>query len=229
MMNTEKQTGQLIGALLFIAMLLGLWNNFVLNTPIFSGVGWLQNGAQMPLLFTAGALLGLLTSALMLVVAILAWPILRLSSPSLALAYLILSGIVFATTAMEQANFLAMRSLSLQFAKHPGLDPVMFELLRSMVGASRQWIHFIDKLIGGGSIFVMCLALYRSNLVPRIIAVCGMLAAPIQMCGISMVLFMQDMPSLMLAPIALSLLALSLSLLYRGFAVPGYQARYART
>lgn len=219
-MNTEKQTGRLIGALMLAAVLLGLWNNFGLNRPIFAGAGWLQNGVQMPFLFSASALLAIVTSTLMMAAAILTWPILRRTSPSLAMAYVLLSAIVFATTAMEQASFLAMRSLSLQFAKHPGLDPAMFEVFRSMVGANRQWIHYLDKLIGGGSMFALCLALFRSNLVPRFIPAFGVLAAPVQMIGITLVLFMQDLPLLMLAPIALTIFVLSLNLLARGFVQP---------
>lgn len=219
-MTTEKQTGRLIGALMLTAMLLGLWNNFGLTNPIFAGGGWIQNGAQMPTLFGAGALLGLVTSAMTLTAAIISWPILRQYTPSLALAFLLLTTIVFATSAMEQANFLSLRSLSLQYAKHPGSDPALFEILRSMVTANRYWIHYIDKLIGGGSMLVLYLALFRANLVPRFIPAFGMLAAPIQMIGISLELFLQDMPMIMLAPIALTQFVLCLTLLTRGFSQP---------
>ncbi|MCV2358479.1 DUF4386 domain-containing protein [Paucibacter sp. TC2R-5] len=216
-MRTEKQTGRLMGGLLLTAMLLGLWNNFGLTTAIFAEPGWLQNGAQVPALFGASAVLGIVTSLMIMAAAILAWPILRQTSPSLALAYVMLSAIVVATSAVEQANFLAMRALSLQYAKNPGLDPALFEVMRGMVGAARHGIHYIDKLIGGTSVFVLFLALFRSNLVPRIIPAIGLVAAPIQMVGICSALFMQPMNLAVLAPIALMLLVLSLTLLLRGF------------
>jgi hypothetical protein len=225
-MNTEKQTGRLIGGLLLLSLLLGMWNNFGLTMPIFAEPGWLQNGAQMPSLFAFSALLAVVTSLMMMAVAILAWPILRQSSPSLALAYVLLTAIVVATNAVEQANFLALRALSLQHAKNSGLDPAMFELMRGMVGAARHGIHFIDKLFGGTWAFVLFLALFRSNLVPRIVPAIGLVAAPIQMLGISSVLFMQPMSPLMLAPLALTLLVLSLTLLVKGF-TPNATARPA--
>ena len=223
-MTTEKQTGRLIGGLLLTSMVLALWNNFGLTNPISAGTGWIHNGAQMPSLFAASAILGVVTSLMMMAVGILAWPILRQTSPSLSLAYVLLTAIVVATNAVEQANFLAMRSLSLQYAKNPGLDPALLEVMRSMVGAGRHGIHYIDKLIGGTSIFVLFLALLRSNLVPRVIPAIGLVAAPIQMVGISMVLFMQPMNPIMLAPIALTLFVLSLTLLLRGF-TPNSAAR----
>lgn len=216
-MNTEIRAGRLTGALLLSAMVLGLWNNFALTNPIFYGAGWMKNASQMPSLFGASVLMGLATSALTLAAAITAWPVLRKYAPALALAFLLLTAIVFATSAVEQANFLSLRSLSLQYAKHPG-DPAVFEILRGVVMANRYWIHYIDKLIGGGSMLALHVALFRSRLVPRFIPVFGMLAVPIQMTGISLELFMQDMPMLMLAPIALAQLALCLNLLGRGFA-----------
>jgi hypothetical protein len=225
-MKAEKQAGRLIGGLLLLAMLLGLWNNFGLTSPIFADPGWTHNGAQMPALFAVSAILGVVVSLMMMAVAILAWPILRQTSPSLALAYVLLTAIVVATNAMEQANFLAMRALSLQFAKNPGLDPAMLDILRSMVVAGRNGIHYIDKLLGGLSMFVLFAAMFRSKLVPRIIPAIGLVAAPIQMLGISSVLFMQPMNPLMLAPLALMLLVLSLTLLVRGF-TPNATARPA--
>jgi hypothetical protein len=219
-MKTEKEAGKLIGVLLLLGFLLSMGNNFGLTNVVFSEAGWMKTGSQMPMFFSISAMLGLITSFIMLFVAILAFPILRQSSPSLALAYLILGAIVVATTSVEMANFLSMRTLSIQFAKHPGLDPAMFEVLRSMAGGNRHWLHHIDKLMGGTSMLVFCLALYRSNLMPRIIPAIGVIAAPIQMTGITLTLFMVPLPMIMLAPIALSVLAISLTLIIRGFEKP---------
>lgn len=219
-MTTDIRAGRLTGALLLAAMVLGLWNNFGLTTPIFSGAGWMQNASQMPGLFGASVLMGLATSALTLTAAITAWPVLRHHAPAPALGFLLLTAIVFATSAVEQANLLSLRSLSVQYAKHPGGDPVVFEILRGVVLANRNWIHYLDKLMGGASMLVLHVALFRSRLLPRFIPVFGMLAALIQMTGISLELFMQDMPMSMLAPIALAQLALCLALLGRGFKMP---------
>jgi len=219
-MITEKQTGRLIGALLLVAMLLGLWNNFGLTAPIFSGAGYLHQGAQMPLLFGASALLGLVTSAIGLAVGVVAWPVLRPYSPYLALAFLLLTAVGLATSAMEQSSFLSMLSLSQQYAQTASPDPVLFELLRSMVSADRNGIHYIDKIIAGGGILVLHLALFRSRLLPRFIPAFGAVAALIQMSGISLELFSRDLPPLMLAPLALAQLVLCLTLLVRGFS-PG--------
>ena len=96
---------------------------------------------------------------------------------AIVLAFLLMSGIGFATSTVEQGNFLAMQSLSQSYAKNPNLDPALFEVLRGMVSASRNWIHFLDKFLVGGTLVLLHLALFRANLLPRLITGFGMLAA----------------------------------------------------
>lgn len=216
-MYSLATTGRLVGALLLVAMATGLWSNFGLVDPIVDGAGFLANGANQPLRFGLAALLGLATSAMGLAAAILAWPVLRQYNASLGLAYLLLVAIGFAVSAAEQASFLSMQSLSRQYAANAGADPQLFEILRGVVSANRNWIHFIDKLIGGASLLLLHLALFRARLVPRALAAFGVVAALTQMGGIAQELFSRDLPMLMLAPLAIAQLLLCLTLLARGF------------
>lgn len=223
-MHTDKSTGRWFGGLLLLAMVLGIWNNFGLSDPVFGGEGYLKNGAGMTHLFGASALMALFTSGLGLAATVIAWPLFRRTSPGLALAALVLTGAGFATTVAEQASFLSMMSLSQQYAAHPGADPLQFELLRGVVSAARNWIHYLDKIVGGAGLMLTYLVLYRGRLVPRVISVLGVLATLSQMGGISLELFSRDLPMLMLAPLALMQLVLCLWLLASGFATPAVKA-----
>jgi hypothetical protein len=223
-MHSDKQTGRIVGALFLSAMLLGLWSNFGLTGPIFEGGGFLENGATMPLRFGLTVVTALAASAIGMVIAVLAYPILQRATPRLALGYLMLVAAGFATTAVEQGNFLSMQALSQKYAASGGGDPALYEALRGVVSANRNGIHFIDKIMGGASITLFCLALYRGRLVPRLLAGFGMLAGLLQMGAIGRELFSLDFPVLMLAPLALTVLLLSLTLLMRGFRPPPAQA-----
>ena len=224
-MNTEKSIGRWFGGLLLLAMALGIWNNFGLSNPVFGGEGYLRNGADMPNLFGASVLVALFTSGLGLAATVIAWPLFRRTSPGLALAGLVITGVGFATTVVEQASFLSMLSLSQQYAQHPGADPQQFELLRGVVSAARNGIHFLDKIVGGAGLLLTYLVLYRGRLAPRLIAVPGVLATLSQMSGISLELFSRDLPMLMLLPLFVMQLVLCLWLLARGF----HAARIAGT
>lgn len=219
-MTTDKSAGRWFGGLLLIAMVLGIWNNFGLSNPVFGGEGYLKNGASMAPLFGASVLLALATSGLGLAATVIAWPLFRRVSPGLALAGLMLAGIGFATTVAEQASFMSMLSLSQQYAQHPGADPLPFELLRGVVSAARNWIHYLDKIVGGAGLLVTYLVIYRGRLLPRVIAVLGVAAVLSQVSGISLEFFQRDLPMLMLAPLALVQLVLCVWLLAQGFATP---------
>ena len=219
-MRTDKSTGRWYGGLLLAAMVLGIWNNFGLTNPVFSGEGYLHNGAGMAHLFGSSALLALFTSGLGLAATVLAWPLFRRVSPGLALAGLLLTGIGFATTVVEQGTYLAMLSLSQQYAQHPGADPLTFELLRGVVSSHRNGIHYLDKIVSGASLLLAYLVMYRGRLMPRAIPALGVLAVLLQEVGISMALFQRDVQMLMLAPLALAQLVTCLWLLARGFATP---------
>ena len=219
-MTTDKSTGRWFGGLLLAAMVLGIWNNFGLSNPVFGGEGYLRNGAGMSHLFGTSVLMALFTAGLGLAATVIAWPLFRRASPGLALAALMLTGIGLATTVAEQASFMSMLSLSQQYAQHPGADPLAFELMRGVVSAARNWIHYLDKIVGGAGLLLTYLVLYRGRLVPRLIPALGVLAVLSQVTGISMELFQRDLPMLMLAPLALMQLVLCLWLLARGFSPP---------
>jgi len=219
-MTNDKTIGRWFGGLLLTAMVLGLWNNFGFTAPVFSAEGYLKTGAGMAPLFGVSVLLALCTSGLGLAATVIAWPLFRRVSPGLALAALMLTGVALATTVAEWASFMSLLSLSQQYAQHPGADPLQFDLLRGVVSAARNWIHYLDKIVSGASMLLTYLVLFRGRLVPRVISALGVPAALSQLVGVSMVLFQRDLPLLMLAPLALVQLCLCLWLLARGFATP---------
>lgn len=223
-MSNEKSIGRWFGGLLLAAMVFAIWNNFGFSEPVFKGEGYLHNGAGMAHLFGASVMMALFTTSLGLAATVIAWPLFRRTSPGLALAGLVLTGVGFATTVGEQASFMSMLSLSQQFAQHPGADPLQFELMRGVVSAARNWIHYLDKIVGGAGLLVTYVLMFRGRLVPRVISVLGVAAVLSQMGGISLELFQRDLPMLMLLPLFLMQLVLCLWLLARGFATPAAKA-----
>lgn len=218
-------SGRLIGGLLLSAMLLGIWNNFGFAATLFGGAGFMSNGAApgAGLSFGLSALLAVGTSALGLSIACLLFTLLRTRQPLLALGYLAVVIASFATTMAEQSSFLVMRSLSQHYAavtEVATVDAQLFDGLRAVVAGSRNAVHYLDKLVGGGAMLMFYLLLWRARLVPRALSGVSALAALLQMVGISMALCDLHMPMLMLAPMALTLLLLCLWLLVKGFATP---------
>jgi hypothetical protein len=217
-MHTAQSAGRIYGAVLLSCFVLGIWNNFGLVGPIFQAEGgYLSHAAEQTTRFGSSVLLALLTSLLGLWAAAWSWRWFKPGAPVLALCGLLLAASSLATTIAEQVNFLSMHALSEQYLR-PGADATApFEVFRALVSAQRNSIHFLDKILGGIGVLLIFAVLWRNRQISMVFATLGMLGALCQITGISLGLFGRGVPMWMLAPLALSYLALALTLLARGF------------
>lgn len=216
-MRAEAWTGRAIGALLLVQIAVGLWINFGLLDPVFEAPGFLHNAAAHADRMGAAALLGALGSGLSLLLLALFWPYARAASPVLARMYAAVLVAGFVLSGVEQATSLSMLSLSQAFAQHGAGNEALFEGLRGVVAAQRDWVHYIDKLVGGAGLLLMHVLLLRGRLLPALLPVAGIGACGLQLAAVLHPFFGEDVPLAWLAPLALVQLLLALWLLARGF------------
>jgi len=120
--------------------------------------------------------------------------------------------------AVDNAHLLSMLSLSQQYAQAGGPDE-LFQTLAVVVGSTRRWVHFTVLLVIDSWIFLLYSVLYRFALVPRALAVFGLLTVMLHFTGIPLPAFLgYSILTLTGVPMGLSHLALALWLMARGFA-----------
>jgi hypothetical protein len=117
---------------------------------------------------------------------------------------------------VENGTLMSLLSLSKAYAAS-GADPAAFEGLRGVVAASRNWAHFTHITIGGTTLLVLYIALYRFALVPRVLAAIGMVACALQITTVTRPFFGGDVIFSLLAPLGLANLGLALWLLIKDF------------
>jgi hypothetical protein len=227
-MRSPKSVGRIIGILLLLQFTGGLLVNFVFMEPVFAAPGFLSNAAGHPLLISVSVLLGLATGLTSLAVAITGYQLFRQYSQAMALWFIALALAGFTLNAVENINLMSMLSLSEAYAKANGADQVLFQALRGVVAASRNWAHYIGLLGGGSALLIFYSLLFRFALVPRMLAACGMGAVALQMIAVAMPLFGQGINFLLLLPLAVMQLIVTLWLLAKGLA-GSEQARKARS
>jgi hypothetical protein len=113
-----------------------------------------------------------------------------------------------------------MLSLSQAYAKADAADAHMFQTLRAVVAAPRNWAHYTGLIFSGSVAFTLYSTLYRFRLVPCALAAFGTLAALSQLIAVARPLFGHSVVFPMIYPLAVSHLALVLWLLAKGFAEP---------
>lgn len=218
-MKTAMSAGRVVGLLILVQMVAGMLVHFVLTAPLFGVPGFLLNAAAHASQIALSVLLGLAMAALSIAIAAVVFRFIRPRAEGMALALLALAAASFAVTAVEQVSVMSMVSLSEAYAKASAAEREAFRGLRIVVASARNWSHYVGLIIGGGSVFLLYAALYRLTLVPRALAAFGMAAAALQMTAVAMPLFGIGIMFPLLAPLALSQLALALWLMAQGLRV----------
>lgn len=215
---TPQQTGRTIGGLILLQLLAGIAINFVLTAPLFAEGGFLLNAADNASRIGLSALLAIVLGVVSLFVAALLYRLLRSRAPVLALTLLMISASSVAAGVLEQVSVLAMLSYSEVYQQAAAEQQAIMLLMKNTVANLRNWAHYCTLIVSGLGILTMYLALLRSALVPKALAVFGVLAALAQISGVSMPLFGSAVNFAFLAPLALSQLLLASFLLWKGVA-----------
>lgn len=217
-MQDAKTAGRIVGTLLVLLIVGGVVGNFVLTAPVFAAPGYLVNAAAHPLNLSFSTLVGIATGAISLGIAITAYPILRRLGEPYALWLLAIAIANFALGTTEQVAVLSLQSLSNAYTAATAPDEALFQALRGVVSAARNWAHYVHLVISGGMLFVFFVALCRFALVPRVLAAIGIVATLLQMTGVAMPLFGRPVAFPLLAPMGLAAAATGAWLLWKGFA-----------
>jgi hypothetical protein len=220
-MDDLRIASRWLAAMLLAQMMLSSIANFALLNDVFQGPGgFLPNAAPHATAVASSALLSIGLAAITAGIAVLLWPVVRPRSERMALWIALLGGACVALSGFESAALLSMLSLSQAYAAAATQDEALFQALRGVVSAQRNWAHLIQLLAGGGTLLVMYGALFRLSLVPRWLAGFGLLAAALQMIAVAKPFFGGWVLFPMLAPLGLAQVALVVWLLWKGLREP---------
>jgi hypothetical protein len=214
---TTLNAARIAGALMIAQGVSGYVTNFVLLRPATTPPGFLVNAAPHAARFGTAALLGILTGALALAIAITLLPVFRQRSERMALAFIALASVALALAAVENGTLMSLLSLSKAYTAS-GADPASFEGLRAVVAASRNWAHYTNLVVGGLTLLTFYAALYRFALIPRALAGLGLVAVALQLATLSRPFFGAEVIFPLLAPLGIANLAAALWLMIKGFA-----------
>ena len=216
-LSLASGASRVIGLLLLAQMVAGPLVNFVLTAPLFGAPGFLVNAAPHSLQISLSVLLGIATGALLVGIAIAAFPVFRQYSQAMALWFVALAVVSLSVSIVENISVMSMLSLSEAYVRANGAERELFQALRIVVASARNWAHYVGLIVVGSTLFVLYAVLYRFALVPRALAAFGLAAVMLQLIAVAMPLFGQSIVFLLLAPLGVSQLALALWLIIKGF------------
>ena len=216
-MEALSRTGRVIGVLIVLQMIGGFLVNFVLEAPLFGAPGFLANAAPHSQTIALGALLGIVTEALWVGIAVMAFPVFNERAQRMALWFFALAAAILAVAVVENAGVMSMVSVSEAYAKAGAVERAQLETVRVVVASARNWAHFLARMTDGLAILVFYLAVYRLALIPRVLGGFGIIAAVLQIIGVAMPFFHRDVIFPLLAPLGVCQLVVAIWLIVKGF------------
>jgi hypothetical protein len=216
-MRAAVRAGRIVGVLIIIQMIGGGFVNFALEAPLFGAPGFLVNAAPHSQQLGLAVLLGLVTEALWVGIAITAFPVINRRTQTMALWFIALAVVILAVAVVENAAVMSMLSLSEAYTKASAAEREQIQMIKIVVASARNWAHYMARICDGGAIFVFYVVLYRFALVPRALAGFGLVAVTLMVTAVAMPLFGHDVVFPMLAPLGLSQLILAAWLVTKGF------------
>ncbi|MEM1402569.1 MAG: DUF4386 family protein [Pseudomonadota bacterium] len=212
----SRSTGRVIGLMVLLQFAVGFSVNMVLTAPLFGDPGYLYTAAENGLQVGIAALIAVVGMVISVAVAALAYPVLNARSMRMAIAYVVLVAIGAALSGVEHGGLLAMRAFSEAYASG-GDDQALFESLFVVGALMRNGMHHLGLLVSGVTLGLWYLCMYRFALLPKAIAVLGLLAVALQLFTISQPVMGGDVNFTLLLPLALAQLIQGGWLLVKGF------------
>ena len=214
---TSRNAARTIAALLLLQMACGPIVNFVLLKWIAAPV-FLEQASAHQFEIGLAVVIGLSMHAFSVAIALVALPVLRPRCPTLAMWLVVLAIVGMAGALVEYSNSLSLLSFSQAFAKADAADAELLRKLAPTIVGPRIWAHYLGLAVSGAFALTFYATLYRSALVPRLLAGFGALAACSEIIAVLLPLFGTPVVFPMIAPLGLAHLALVAWLLAKGFA-----------
>jgi Domain of unknown function (DUF4386) len=158
--------------------------------------------------------------AMTIAIAVVAFSILRQHSYALALWLIALAIVNFSLQGVENAAWMSLFSLSQGYPNTSATDLGTYNVVASAVRSAWKWVHYTHLLMLVSWMFMLFIALWRCGLVPRVLAVLGLITALLQISGITLPQFLaypSPIPTAMGMPLGVIYLVLSVWLMRKGF------------
>jgi hypothetical protein len=187
--NSSKLTARMVGALFILAAVTSIIG-LALYGVILKNPNYVIQGSVNEIQVAWGAFLETVLAFSLIGISVLMFPILKKHNESLALGYVCFRLLEATIIVIGIISLLSIITLNHEFAKAATRDTSPFLTASKLLVAVHDWTFlFGPNLALGPSTLMMSYLLYRSKLVPRFIAVLGLVGGPLIFASAVLVMF----------------------------------------
>ena len=220
---TNITLGRWVGALMLLHLALGLIGPYVVLVPMTAPPGgFLENAAAMASAVRVSVMVLVVGALIPVAVAVAAWRIWRVRSPTLSFWLLTLAGANLTLQFVENGHWLTMLSVSETYHATRPASETAYAPVAVAVQQAFRWAHYGHILVLVSWILVLFASLGRGRLLPRWVAGLGTAASVMHLLAIPMPEFMGlrlDSAAVWGVPLALVYTVAAFQLISRGFPV----------
>lgn len=227
-MRSAKSKGRIVGLLLLTHLVTGLITPYIMLRPLSSPLSFSANTTANSFQVRLSVMLLFVGGAISVAIAVAALPVFRQYGSALAVWIVALAIANFSLQCVENAAWMSLFTLSQDYAKVSAADVGVYNLIAATVRSQWKWVHYTHLLVMVSWMFILFVMLWRSALVPRVLAALGMLTTLMQITGITLPQFIpypSPVPIAMGMPLGFVYLALSVWLMVKGFDVPEWKEK----
>lgn len=223
-MQSAMSAGRTTGILLLLQLAAGLTLPFILMRSLMTGSpGFLTAAAENSFQIRSAVLLSFVGAALTVSLGITALPVFRRYSSPTALWFLAVCVISGTLDLVHSGTVMSMLSLSQQYVNTGAADSGLYQVVGAAVASTRRWAHYTQLAAIGGWIFVFYSSLWRFALIPRALAVLGLIGIALQFVGVTLMTFLgYGVISEMAMPLLPIQIAVAVWLMVKGFKEENY-------
>lgn len=217
---SDKKTARIIGLLFILATVMGVMNAIILG-PLILTSDYLAGMSQNASMVRVSTFLNVIMAGSVVAIAVAIFPILKRTSETLAIAYLaarIVEGTVLAIVGMA---WLGLVSLGDAFLLGGAPEASHFQTLGDLlVFASTSTFTLGAEIVFGLSAVVLSYALFKANLVPKLLSIWGGIGGVLLFALGAMKILGIPVSTIEVAftvPIALNEMVLAVWLIFKGF------------
>lgn len=188
-MNTLRKTAVLVGALYILAAVTSIIGLLAYG-PVLHDSDYILKGAAQATRVASGAFLESVLAFSIIGISLAMFPILRRRNEGLALGYACFRLLEATIIIVGIISLLSVVTLSREYAKVTAPDAASYVTAGRLLVAQHDWTFlFGPDLALGPSTLIMGYFLLRSRLVPRFIAVMGLVGGPLVWVSAVLVMF----------------------------------------
>ena len=188
-MNTSRKIAIIVGVLFILAAVTAIVG-LVLYGPILNDPDYIIKGSANETQVIWGAFFEIIVALSLIGISITMFPILKKHNESLALGYVCFRLLESTIIIIGIMSILSIVTLSHEFAKAVAPNPSSFLTASKLLVAVHDWTFLFGPNVAlGPSTLMMSYILYKSKLVPRFIAVLGLIGGPLIFTSAVLVMF----------------------------------------